>query len=214
MVLNKRDLDEIASIVDAKIKTLVNDDYIQSLAEKIGLIITTKYDEKVSNLNIEVESLKKINDQLKNDLDDLQQMSRNKNLRFFGVQKNPNENILEVILNIFNQNMKIKNVVQTDIKRCHRVPSKNIDADKPRPPAILVRLTNALRKKVMINKKFLKSTGIYVQEDLTRSRLSLLKSATEKFSRNSVWCREGNIFVKYNNVVHKVFSEKSLREIC
>ncbi|KAG5868418.1 hypothetical protein JTB14_029034 [Gonioctena quinquepunctata] len=87
MGLTKRDLEDIAAIVDAKTKSLMNEDYMQSLAAMIGKTVAAKYEKIIDCLTTEVENLKEANDQLKTDIDDLNQLSRNNNLRFFGIQE-------------------------------------------------------------------------------------------------------------------------------
>nr|CAI5835073.1 unnamed protein product [Callosobruchus analis] len=60
-------------------------------------------------------------------------------------------------------------------------------------------LLKIVPKLVYENKKLLKSTGTVIREDLTQSKLKLLKDAINKLERNGrAWTVNSTIFCKYN----------------
>lgn len=211
MVLSKKDLEDIGKIIEEKITaSFKNEDFIKNIVEivnenmenKYGNIISKQVDD-ISSLKNEIAILKKDKNKLEKTIDDNQQYSRGLNVRIFGVPKeSEQENTRQIVLKLINDKMNIKDIKTTDINKCHRVQAKN-PGDKP--PAIVVGFnSDYIRAVVMKNRKLLKSTGISINDDLTKHRLSLFGSAVEKFSRNNVWCYHGNVFVKFKNVVHKI----------
>lgn len=108
----------------------------------------------------------------------------------------------------------MKHIQPKDIKNCFRVPNKKVDLANPRPAAVLIRLSFSLREKILKNRKFLKSTGIYIQEDLIPSRLSVLQAAVSKFSKENVWCRNGVVFLKSKDTTHKLKVMSDLENVC
>ena len=57
------------------------------------------------------------------------------------------------------------------------------------------------RVKVYGAKKNLKGTSIVIREDLTGTRLKLIKEAVETYGSHNVWTMEGNIFAREDNAV-------------
>ncbi|CAG9812899.1 unnamed protein product [Phaedon cochleariae] len=215
MGLTKRDLEEIGAIVEAKTKKLLEGEYLQGVIERAIKNVTDKYDRMISELHMEMEILKNCNSQLSSELDNLEQYSRLKNLRFFGVAETENESLNATITRIVGERMQVKNFNEAMIKKCHRVPNKNTDTNNGKPSCVLVRFSDvAARNKVLGNRRFLKSSGISVQEDLTKRRVLWMKTALENFSRKEVWSFNGNIFVKTDNIVHRIKDESHLKELC
>ena len=59
------------------------------------------------------------------------------------------------------------------------------------------------RRKVFVNKKKLKNTGITVTKSLTKRRMGFLKKAKNEFGFNNVWTVDGRICY-YDEVAKKV----------
>ncbi|CAG9818143.1 unnamed protein product [Phaedon cochleariae] len=186
----------------------MNDEYLQNFADKVVNNISRKYDEKISDLKSDIQELKTINKILVISNDNLEQQSRLENIKVFGVQENVSESLRDVVLKLFHEELKMKTVNDADIVKYHRVPSRNvINNGSPSPPAVSVRLISlSVRESIMKNRKPLKSTGISIQEDLTKYRLSLMISAYQKFDKKNVWSRNGNLFFKYNDVIRKIYN--------
>lgn len=223
MVLSKKDLEDISKIIEEKITaSLSNAEFIKNIADSVYKRICDKYEhiisaqkEAINSLKNEVNILKKGNKKLEKEVDDSQQFSRNFNVRIFGMlQESEKENTKQIVLKLFNEKMNIKGIKDSDIMKCHRVPVRNPSSDKTRPPAVLVRFYNDnIRAEVMGNRKLLKSTGIAVQDDLTKYRLSLMGSAIKLFNKNNVWSHNGNVFVKFKNRIHKIQNMDDINNI-
>lgn len=220
MGLTTKDLSQIKDIIVEQSKNIFNKEYLQQIADKVVETIGATYEkrlqehqEEISALNMQVDNLKKDVKKLELQIDNQEQVSRNLNIRIFGVPQKENEDIMKITSDILTKNMKLS-IVDTDIKKCHRVYTKTVNTANLRPPAILVRFCdNNTRSQVLKNRKCLKSSGIHIQEDLTKYRLYLLDKAVKKFTNKNVWCLNGNVYVRCNNTVHRLEDEKHLETL-
>lgn len=222
MVLSKGDLESIRKLLHEEARSIFNEEYLRSVSDNIIKSVSEKYDLVIKQQKAEIDMLqKKLDDiyewksQIELQMDAAEQFSRGLNLRVFGVGMVENEDVHQVVLDLFKSKLKIAPLSKSDIEKCHRVPSKSQDVESPRPPSILVRFTgDKIRALVLKNRTKLKGTGIHIQEDLTRRRLHLFETAVNKFSKKQVWCSNGVVLVKSkNNVVHRIETEKDLRNI-
>lgn len=211
MVITKGDMDTIK----AAIKSTINEQFLQEIADKVVSIISEKFQSQIDeqreimdDLRNKVRSLEMGNLQLISKMDAHEQAARSLNIRIFGISEATNEDIRKVTLELFTKKLKVS-VKDSDIKRCYRVGVKNREADKP--PAILVTFySDVCRASVLKSRKELKHSGVTIKEDLTKVRLSLLNSAIEKYTYKNTWCLNGNIYVKCNNVVHRINNRQEL----
>lgn len=58
--------------------------------------------------------------------DNVEQYSRRNCLRVFGIPEKENEDVEELLISVFNNNMKL-NVEKSSIERCHRVGIRNVN---------------------------------------------------------------------------------------
>lgn len=222
MVLTRNDLEDIARIMEDKIKTALSDEtflnkIVHSVCIKMEETLKTQEGE-IKQLNSQLEDIKRDNRKLEKEIDRNQQFSRNLNIRIFGLKQEKDiENTREVVLNLISEKMKIKSIKDNDIKKCYRIQAKNINSDiprAPRPPAVLVRFySDNIRAEILKNRKFLKSSGISIKEDLTKLRLALLESANKVFSKANVWSYNGNIYCKHKNELHRLEEESDINII-
>lgn len=220
MVLTRTDLDEIKRIVSDEVRATITSQLKSQLADAIYKRIEAEFEntlkalkDQTSKMEMAIVDLQKENIQLKNKLDSQEQFSRGRNIRIFGMAAEKDKNLTESVLNLFTGPMKINNLNQVDIKRCQRVESKNRSSGKP--AAILVEFSD-INKRAMVlkNRKYLKSTGISVKEDLTKNRLELLNAAINKFTVKNAWCLHGIVYVKgANGVIHRVDDVKCLEQL-
>jgi hypothetical protein len=124
---------------------------------------------------------------LETTVDDLEQYGRRNNLRIFGIPERDNEKTDDIVIDVAS---KIGVVLDSScIDRSHRVGKKGTHH---RP--IIVKFTSyAHRRSVFSQKKLLKGTKITVREDLTKSRLNLMKNAVSAYSEKRVWSIDGVI---------------------
>jgi len=55
---------------------------------------------------------------------------------------------------------------------------------------------------VLKNQRKLVDRGIYINEDLCKSRLQLLQEAKKKFGGCNSWTEDGKVVVKFNDKKH------------
>lgn len=91
--------------------------------------------------------------------------------------------------------------------RCHKVESNA-------KQHIIVKFASYRDKhSVMRNRRMLKGSGITISENLTKARVTLLKSAQETFGREHVWTMDGVVWVKHMNRKYRITHEAELLEM-
>ncbi|KAI5631029.1 hypothetical protein NE865_16255 [Phthorimaea operculella] len=127
-------------------------------------------------------------------VDAIEMRQRRKCLIFNGLaEAGTNENTQQMVLNIVNQQLELKDVSASTIKTCHRLGG--LRQDGPRP--ILVRFSDLSTKStVWKSKTKLRGTKVSLAEFLTHSRQHIFVKARKHFGIRQVWSMEGNINVK------------------
>lgn len=170
---------------------------VNLLSDKIHELISKECGDIKSHVNrLEVEIKRKDERliSLDNKIENLEQYSRRNNLRVFGLAEDKPEDASRAVINLFKTKMKLE-IKPSDIDRVHRIGRVDGDSDKTRP--LLIKFTNYnARRSVFTNKKILKGTNIIIREDLTISRLNLLRSALKHYGLRNAWSRDGIIYVK------------------
>lgn len=213
MGLSTADLREIKSVI----VNVFNEKFLQDIADKVAKMVNSQFEEQIKAQNCIIASLREKssnleeeNKQLRKSLDNQEQSLRNSNLRIFGIKYEKDENLRSKVLDLFVRDLKT-NIQNIDLKKCHRIVPMNA-GDKP--PAVLVEFsTDAARVSILKNRKFLKNSGISIKEDLTKIRLALFNSAVREFSNKNTWLLHGNIYVRHNNIVHRISDEPELNKL-
>lgn len=128
-----------------------------------------------------------------NKANDNAQYSRKYNLRFIGIEEKKDENCTELIVAFCKEKLGIV-VPANAIDRAHRVGKKS----EGKTRAILVKFMNYNSKlMVCIQKKLLKDSDFYINEDLTYINMKLFCHA-RKYASNikSTWFSDGKLFVR------------------
>lgn len=166
-------------------------------------------DDKVKQLTIDKEDLR-------NQLDALEQHGRRNNLRIFGVRETANEKCDEMVIDLIKAKLGVQ-VLAPDIDLCHRVGvnRKQIGiAGGNKPRALIVRFANARsREQVLQNRRQLKGSGYVIHEDLTKGRISVLNNAIKKYGKKNVWSWQGAIWIYVGNRRHRVTNAAELDKI-
>ena len=76
-------------------------------------------------------------------------------------------------------------LTEDDIERTHRIGKPKQNKKTPRPIIIKFARCNC-RRRIFLNKKTLKNTGISITESLTVKRMEMLNKAKERFSFSNV----------------------------
>lgn len=139
------------------------------------------------------EEINMLKEKLESRLDEQEQYGRRNNIRIFGIPEQENENTDQIVLDVAKRIQAKVDISLID--RSHRVGRRG---EKPRP--VIVKFTSyAARRAVFSVKKNLKGSGITIREDLTVSRLSLLKRSMEEYGNRNVWSIDGVIMIKIGN---------------
>jgi precorrin-6B methylase 1 len=147
----------------------------------------------IAELQEKITSLESQLVRVENMANDNEQYSRRHNVRISGFEEERIEDCITKVVQFCNEKLKV-DLSDQNIDRAHRVgkPKEN------RSRAIIVRFKSHKDKiAVLRQRKELKSTRFYVNEDLTSRNQQLLYCA-RKDCKNaaSAWSRDGKIFVK------------------
>lgn len=183
------------------LKAVIKETINELLADKNFVdLILKKVTEKVSNLEKILTKTNEAVEQLEVKIDSMLQYEKMNNICIYGVQEEDKEKLNEKVLKLFNDTLMVP-VRKEDIVKCHRVGN---NTKKPRPVVVKFEMYNT-KYNVLNNCGKLSGTKMGVSEDLTKTRMGLLKEARKSFNKKSVFTRQGNIFVKLdNNVKQKI----------
>lgn len=199
-MLSNEDKVDITKMISASLSTLgENVDFIRIIVEHVTSAVQEVFNKKIKGLQDEINSLKVTNSELKESsnscakkADDLEQYTRRNNIRIFGLPESDSENIDDVVINLFNEKLNV-NITPSEIDRCHRLGKKT--NNKSNRPVIVKFTSYRSRHLVFATKKSLKGSGITIREDLTKSRLALLKAAADKVTFKNAWTSDGRVIV-------------------
>ncbi|CAH0547284.1 unnamed protein product [Brassicogethes aeneus] len=165
-----------------------SESFTDKLIAKVSDTVQKTLETKLNNYKQHYEKQIKT---LEEKIDAIEQYSRRKNLRIFGVPENPVIPLKDDINNIFTtMGTEPKPIVE-----CYRIGKLT---NKPR--AIFLKLANYEDKMEIIkNRKKLKGTKVHIKEDLTKAKMEILTAASDKFGYKNVWSLNGKIYVMLNN---------------
>lgn len=186
----------------------LSDEQLDILADKVTDKLEAKLAIKNMAVTEKIDGLEAVSTMLRDKADDLEQQNRLENLRIFGIEEKKGENTNKLVLQLANK-LKVK-LPESSIGRSHRVGP--VKEGKTRP--IIVKFVSfADRKKLFMEKKHLKGTGITIKEDLTSIRQTVLKNASEAFSKEQVWSDMGAIVIKTDKNYHRVKTQHELEKL-
>lgn len=160
--------------------------------------------ETCSNLQNENQSYCKQLHEIKNEVNEMQQYSRNRNIEIVGVPLTEKEDVFSIIEKV--ATVIDVNYDKKDISAAHRLPSR-----KGYHPNIIIQFVSrstrqewlSAGKKKNLNAKqlspHLQTSNIYINEHLTPLNKALLGRARRLKKENIVdfvWCKEGKVFVR------------------
>lgn len=153
--------------------------------------------------------------ELKRELNDLDQYSRNRNLEIHGLELTEGENLLSK-LNSIGRKLNIAEVTAREIEAIHRLPSK---PDKV--PVVLVRFESRYTKEKWAEQRPLlkiKEPGVRFFDNLTPYNKQLLWMAKTRALERSyqfTWQRNGKVLVKkkQGDRIIRIKSEDDLEQI-
>ena len=154
-------------------------------------------DDIIKNLTKETSDMAKRISDLESVIDRQEQYSRRNCLLIHKVAETKGENTDQICIDLINEKLDI-NLTEKDIDRSHRIGMKKDDNNKSRP-IILKLVRYNTRKRIFLNKKRLKGTGVSITESLTVRKMDELKNARVEHGFENVWTVDGKIFFKQKN---------------
>ncbi|XP_063970662.1 uncharacterized protein LOC135157761 [Lytechinus pictus] len=127
--------------------------------------------------------------------DDMEQYSRRKNIRIYGIEEKEGESTDEVVGNVAKR-MGVE-ISLSDIDRSHRLgPVKAAGAaERSGSRPIIVKFASQNAKfKFVRGRPSLKGSSIYLNEDLTQRRQKLYHAARHAGKVEKVWAVDGRIY--------------------
>nr|CAI5861859.1 unnamed protein product [Callosobruchus analis] len=156
----------------------IKEDILNTILRKIEDTI------KVSDSNrIKIEEANK-------KIEQMEQFSKRCNLRFFGIPETNDEKCRDVITDIIKTKLNLSSISTEDIEVAYRSGSSKGNA----PRVIFVRFYSArVKNDVYSNKKNLKGSRITIREDLTATRMTIVKEKIARHGKDQVWTINGRI---------------------
>jgi len=143
--------------------------------------------------------------------DELDAYSRRNCLLVHGIKEVQNEDSTSVVLDLLREK-GIADLSAESIDRSHRLGPSNQSRKKPRP--IIIKFCSyAHRRIVYSNKKKLKDSGITITEQLTGTRMEILRKARTRFSHTNIWTSDGTIIILHNNQRHRITTHNALNQL-
>lgn len=213
MPLTKNQKDDIKLCLS---ECLNDKTFIVTLATAVAEIISGSFTEKidklqtqVTDLNTKLEESRNVVLELQLKVDNLEQNSKVKQLRLYGLEESNGEKLKEKIHHTLGAKLKIDNL---EIEACHRIGQKNANNRKPRPVRIFFNSV-AARHQVFYKKKILKGSNMVVVEELTNYKYNLLQRSKEKVGKENAWSKNGKIYVAINGKSEIIKTEKQLNQL-
>lgn len=95
-------------------------EFLQELVNSVANAVTKVLENKINELSRELDQLNEDVTALEYKHDNLEQYSRRNNIRIYGIPRTTDENIEEIVLDLFNHKLNCK-VNSNDMEICHRV---------------------------------------------------------------------------------------------
>ncbi|KAK9732013.1 hypothetical protein QE152_g13208 [Popillia japonica] len=190
-------------------KMLLSEEFLTKISSKISEFISLRLQQQVEDLKAEVKMLRTELSEVNKKNEMLEQHSRSYNLRIFGVKEQANEDVNEVVIDLCKRKLSV-DVQLCDIDIAHRLKSK----EGTTLPIIVSFVRRSLKKKIFNNKRKLKGSNIFVKEDLTTFRMSLLKELANYSPKGSWWTYNGKLFSKLGNNIHHINCIADIKNVC
>jgi len=212
--------DIIQSSISQTVK--ISEDDIKKIAEAVKLSILSDIqqliDLKTQPLVEKINDLEKVNRQLTNDLDNLEQYGRRSLIRISGIPEpvgevDTTETVCKLISDI---DPAYK---PTDVLRSHRVGKIS---QPGRTRQIIVRLADpSVKMRILRSRKNLKKSrhfnSVYINEDLTRTRTKIFYHARQLLKTKQIenlWTTNGKIIMKeVNGTINETNTPEAFRTL-
>jgi hypothetical protein len=122
-----------------------------------------------------------------------EQYSRKYNLRFVGLDESEGEDCVDKVVDFCKEKLDI-NVDKAEVDRAHRLGPKN----SFRPRTVIIKFKSyGPKASIYKQRKSLKGTKYYINEDITKFNMKLVNSARDhKVNIKSAWFSDGKVLVR------------------
>ena len=214
---------DIETIVEAIIQAFTDKRLVENrLAPALGpAIAPALHDCFMLELEKRDEKIKRLESKLSNveaRVEELEQYSRRNCLVIHGIKENPQENTDELVCELAKDHLEVE-IQPHDIDRSHRIGEKGRLDRKgnalPRP-IIAKFATYGPRSRFYAARSKLKSTRIFIHENLTIERQKLLRNVRSKYPppNNKIWTQDGKIKIRTTNNLFTIASHDDWSEHC
>ena len=202
----------ISEMLDTKLEQLMIR-FDSMLTEKINAL-EMKFEKKIESMKKEIDELKEdyntsLNHVEQNFTDKIastweyavrnEQYSRKNNVRIFGVEEDPQENLEVKLINLAKEHLQV-DIKPEDVEIVHRVGAVRRRADasgNQKPRAIIAKfVSNKTKMKLLTKRRNLKGKRLAITEDMAPDIAKRLKGLKEKPSVESAWFVNGKIRYK------------------
>lgn len=189
-------------------------EFLEQISKTVTNVISSTVDAQFRKLEEENAELKRRIGRLESALDTqqkevrrIEQHTRQNSLCIFGVPDTRGDSTKGKIVELLKKKFVI-NVQDSDISACYRLGQYK--EDKVRP--VLVHFANiTLRNEVFKRKSILKGAGVVIRENLSPSKLRLLKETVQKYGTGNVWTVQGEIYVKQRDRIKRLREEEDMK---
>ena len=173
---------------------------LKDSATELGQVVTQVKQDLLSSQE-EIKRLKTKVSTLQYQADSLEQYTRRNSLRIDGIPESGGENVYDVVLELFNEQLKTeRKITRDDIDRAHRLSGKPSDGSCR---TILVKFVSYQTRQLIFKAKkklrVIQDHRVYINEDLTQIRQELLYNARKLKRMNKIsdcWTYDGRVLVR------------------
>ena len=161
--------------------------------------------DQIEKLNSVIEKQAVSLNNLKLEMNEIQQYSRRNCLKIYGVPENKGENTDKVVCSLASEHLDII-LTEEDLDRSHRVANRvgqnsssnaeGANSKKKKPRAIIVKFCSYRKRSAILRaRRLLKGTGMAIDEALTASNQDLLWTAKRHEKVKEAWTSDGHVTV-------------------
>ncbi|XP_041462187.1 uncharacterized protein LOC121413437 [Lytechinus variegatus] len=210
-------IDELNSIVEAIVqafsdKRLVEERLAPALGPVLAPALHSCFMMELQKRDTKIQQLESKLLKAEARVEDLEQYSRRNCLVIHGIKENINEDTDQIISKLGKEKLDV-DITPDNIDRSHRIGVRGRVDRNGHPihrPIIAKFTTYGPRSRIYEARSKLKSTSIYIHENLTSERQKLLRKVKEKYpTPNKIWTQDGKIKVKTTSNNKIVISSES-----
>ena len=199
---------------------------VSTAVDKATLRIENRLADELKSTKVAVEKVKRETQKQAFEMDKLEQYSRRENVKISGIPVREDENTNQLVVELASKvGVDLK---EDDISVSHRLPQRNPNRPKP----ILVKFVRRDKKTALMKaKKTLRTRSdlkhIYIDEDLTRMRSTILRELRKEDRTKNCWSIDGKILCKVtengqtvtkfidspDHLTHVGWSEEKIKEL-